>query len=153
MQQTVSNDDRIGLLADRAAVIDVVTLYATALDVKDWAALASLFTPDATWEFVGGAERLTGPEAITSRISAVLRPLQVTQHLLGNHVVRLNGDTAEHTCYFQAQHVRRDGEKYLGAGRYDDRLVRTPEGWRFTYRRLTSMWNEGNVSVIAPEQP
>jgi hypothetical protein len=63
----------------------------------------------------------------------------------------VHGDEAEHTCYDQAQHVRLglpDGEQFLGGGRYNDRLRRTPDGWRFTYRRITSVWSEGNPAVI-----
>ena len=55
-------------------------------------------------------------------------------------------------CYYQAQHVRLGlpgGEKFLGGGRYDDRLRRTPDGWRFTHRRITSVWSEGNPAVIS----
>jgi SnoaL-like domain len=74
-----------------------------------------------------------------------------THHLTGNHVAAVHDDHAEHTCYYQAQHVRLglpDGEKFLGAGRYDDRLRRTPDGWRFTHRRITSVWSDGNPAVI-----
>jgi hypothetical protein len=63
------------------------------------------------------------------------------------------GDEAEHTCYYQAQHVRLGlpgGEKFLAGGRYDDRLRRTRDGWRFTYRGITSIWTEGNPAAITP---
>ncbi|MBO2451087.1 nuclear transport factor 2 family protein [Actinomadura barringtoniae] len=59
------------------------------------------------------------------------------------------GDEATHTCYVQAQHVRSDGAKYLGAGRYADRLRRTGDGWRFSHRVLMSMWSEGDPSVVS----
>jgi len=86
---------------------------------------------------------------VVERIRATLEPLALTQHLYGNHVVVVDGDEATHTCYVQAQHVRDDGAKYLGAGRYADRLRRTEAGWRFSHRVLTSMWNEGDPSVVA----
>jgi hypothetical protein len=63
----------------------------------------------------------------------------------------VHGDEAGHTCYYQAQHVRLGlpaGEKFLSGGRYDDRLRRTADGWRFTHRRITSVWSEGNPAVI-----
>jgi hypothetical protein len=41
-----------------------------------------------------------------------------------------------------------DGEKFPGEGRYHDRLRRTPGGRRFTHRRITSVWSEGNPVVI-----
>ena len=86
-----------------------------------------------------------------ARISASLERFDATHHLNGNHVAAVRGDEAEHTCYYQAQHVRLGlpgGEKFLGGGRYDNRLRRTPDGWRFTHRRITSVWSEGNPAVI-----
>ena len=40
-------------LADRAAIVDAVISYATALDTRDWERLGSLFTDDACWEYSG----------------------------------------------------------------------------------------------------
>ena len=138
-------------LADRAAIVDAVIAYATALDTRDWATLGSLFTDDARWEYAGSGERLSGPDAIVARISGSLERFDATHHLNGNHVAAVDGDEAEHTCYYQAQHVRRGlpgGEKFLSGGCYDDRLRRTPDGWQFTHRRITSVWSEGNPAVI-----
>jgi 3-phenylpropionate/cinnamic acid dioxygenase small subunit len=140
-------------LADRAEIIDVVIAYATALDTRNWAALGALFTDDACWEYSASGERLRGPGAIVARISASLARFDATHHLNGNHVAAVHGDEAEHTCYYQAQHVRLGlpgGEKFLGGGRYDDRLRRTPDGWRLTRRTIISVWSEGNPAVIAP---
>jgi 3-phenylpropionate/cinnamic acid dioxygenase small subunit len=140
-------------LADRAAVLDVVAAYAYTLDTKDWTGFGALFTDDAAWVYEAMLGRLDGRTAIMTTISESLRPLDATQHLNGNHVVTVHGDEADHTCYFQAQHLRRgapDGELYTAGGRYDDRLRRTPDGWRFTYRELTALWSQGNLGVFQP---
>jgi ketosteroid isomerase-like protein len=138
-------------LADRAAILDVVIAYATALDTRDWEALAGLFTEDARWEYRASGEQVHGAQAIAARIRPALEHLDATQHFNGNHVIAVHGDEAEHTCYYHAQHVRRglpDGELYLGAGRYEDHLHRTPAGWRLTDRVLISIWGEGNPAVL-----
>ena len=138
-------------LADRAAIMDAVIAYATAVDTRDWERLGALFTADACWEYSGSGERLSGPDKIVARISSSVERFDATHHLNGNHVTAVQGDEAEHTCYFQAQHVRLGlpgGEKFLAAGRYDDRLRHTPDGWRFTYRRITSVWTDGNPAMI-----
>lgn len=147
MSSTATQD-----LTDRAGIVDTVLAYATAVDTRDWATLRTLFTEDACWEYPASGERQSGPAAIVARITASIERLDATQHLNGNHVATLRGDEADHTCYFHAQHVRRglpDGEHFLAAGRYDDQLRRTPDGWRFTRRRITSVWTEGNLAVIA----
>ena len=42
------------------------------------------------------------------------------------------------------------GDNYIIAGRYDDRVVRTPDGWRIAHRVLTVDWTEGNPAVVRP---
>lgn len=41
-----------------------------------------------------------------------------------------------------------DGEKFPAGGRCDDRLRRTPDGWRFTGRLIISVWTDGNPATI-----
>ena len=137
---------------DRAAIVDVVVAYATALDTKDWKMLGEVFTEDASWEYSGSDEPLRGRDAIVARLGAGVERYDAPRHLDGNHVAVVHGDEAEHTCYFQAQHVRRglpDGETILVGGRYDDRLRRTPDGWRLTHREVTKVWSQGNPTVSA----
>jgi len=138
-------------LIDRAAVLDVVVAYATALDTRDWAGLESLFTDDAEVDYGPSVGAAHGPQAIAAVLRRTLEHLDATQHLMGNSVVRVSGDEASHTGYVQGQHVRRGvpgGDLYLVAGRYEDRLRRTPDGWRFTYRTLVRSWSQGNRAVV-----
>ena len=41
----------------------------------------------------------------------------------------------------------RAGRTYIMAGRYEDHLVRTPDGWRIADRTLTIDWTEGNPDI------
>ncbi len=94
-----------GQSSDQQAVVDVCVRYAYALDGKDWAALRGCFLPDVTSEYHGVGE-LTRYQPIEDLCRRALEPLEASQHLLGNHLVELNGDEARHVCYFQAEHVR-----------------------------------------------
>lgn len=138
--------------ADIADIVDLTIAYCWALDEHDWAALHRVFLPDAEAELGAGIER--GIEAIVARVSAVLAPLDASQHLVTNHQVRLDGDRAECRCYFQAQHVRRaaeGGRNFLVGGRYEDEVVRTADGWRIARRRLVPIWRDGNPAVVRPD--
>jgi ketosteroid isomerase-like protein len=146
------NSRKIQETADRLDILELMAHYATALDTKNWEMLGSLFTDDACWEYTGTGTRQQGPAGIVGWLRRVVGPLEVTQHLNGNHVVRLHGDEAEHSCYYHAQHIRLglpDGEQYIGAGRYEDLLRRSPDGWRFVRRTATTMWNSGNPAVTS----
>ena len=135
---------------ERLEIIDTVTAYATAVDTRDWPLFASLFTADAVWEYPLAGERHSGPAAILARIQPSIERLDATQHFVSNHVVAVEADTARHTCYFLAQHLR-DGGRFLAAGRYEDELRRVDGAWRIAARTLTSTWTEGDPAVVSPK--
>jgi len=147
MSESISRD--LAILMDERNIVAVVTRYCRALDTKDWALLGTVFLGDATAE-LGNPLRLEGVDAIVDRIRTALENLDDCQHLVGNHEVVVDGDSAMHRCYLQAQHVRHaatGGPNYIVGGRYEDRLSRTPDGWRIAHRTLVVMWTEGNVVV------
>jgi 3-phenylpropionate/cinnamic acid dioxygenase small subunit len=138
-------------LRDKQAIAEVCHRYALALDARDWAALRTCFTADATG-YYRDQNPSQGYEAIETRIRNALAPLSSTQHLIGNVLVTLAGDEADSVCYLQAQHVRPGtdgGDTFIIAGRYLDRFARTPDGWRIAQRRLETIWTDGNPAVTA----
>lgn len=137
-------------LVDEAAIREVCTRYATALDDRNWELLSTCFTKDAVTVYEGIGE-CTGYDAIEELCRNSLIPLSRTQHLLGNFASEVDGDKATAQCYLQAQHVREGtegGDKFILAGRYTDRLVRSEDGWRISWRRLETWWTDGNPAVI-----
>lgn len=145
----VVNTDEMN--ADEKAIIDLTIAYTWALDTKQFDELRDVFTPDATGMLHGVA--CADADAIIARISGALIPLDVTQHLIGNHQVRIDGDTATCRCQLHSQHLRRGtegGETYVIGGTYDDRLVRTADGWRISHRTMAESWHSGNRAVVRP---
>lgn len=139
----------LAMLLDERNIVAVVTRYCRALDTKDWALLGTVFLADATADLASPSQ-LEGVDAIVGRIRTALENLDDSQHLVGNHEVVVDGDSATHRCYLQAQHVRHaatGSPNYIVAGRYEDRLSRTPDGWRIAHRALVVMWTEGNIVV------
>lgn len=137
-------------LADERAIVALTVAYCWALDTGDYERLRDVFAPDATARL---GEECAGIDAIIARVARALDPLDDSQHMVANHEVRLDGDRATCRCYFQAQHVRRaapGGPNYMVAGRYEDDLERTPDGWRIRRRTLVPMWTEGNLAVVRP---
>lgn len=138
-------------MADRLAITDLTIAYCWALDTKDWDGLDRVFAVDVTAELA--SPLLHGVEAIKARVARALEPLDDSQHIVTNHQIVIDGDQASCRCYLHAQHVRRGvegGDNYVIGGRYEDTMVRTPDGWRIAHRRLVSMWREGNVAVLHP---
>ena len=146
------SDADLQTLLDERDIVALAARYCRALDTKDWPLLSEVFLPDATAE-LGSPVLLEGLDAIRHRIRTALEFLDDSQHLVGNHEVTVDHDAGTHRCYLQAQHIREvpDGSpNYMIAGRYEDRVQRTPQGWRIAHRTLTVMWSEGNLSVVRP---
>lgn len=142
--------DRLQELEDRADIGEVLTRYCSALDNRDWKGLESVFTTDAICDY-GALGNPHGAAEIASLISSTIGDLDATQHLIGNVTVSVDGDMATADCYLISQHIRAGapgGDHYLLGGRYSDRLVRTPEGWRIAHRTLHRMWTTGNRDVV-----
>ena len=141
-------------LADRLDIVDVAIRYATALDTKNWLLLSEVFTPDGALA-AGPIGEVQGPTAIATAVARVLEGL-TTQHLNGNHVVSILGDSATHKSYLVARHVRPEMPGinwYVVAGTYSDRLVRTEQGWRIAHRRLDVTWTDGNLDAHSGAAP
>jgi len=152
MSAPSESDATLQALLDERDIVALAARYCRALDTKNWALLSEVFLPDATAE-LGAPPILEGRDAIRQRIKTALEYLDDSQHLVGNHEVTVSGDTGTHRCYLQAQHIRvvADGSPtYMIAGRYEDRVQRTQDGWRIAHRTLTVMWSEGNLSVVRP---
>ena len=74
------------------------------LDTKQVDGLRDVFTPEAT-ALLRGVE-CNGVDEIMARIGGAILRLDATQHLISNHQVAVDGDTATHRCQLHSQHVR-----------------------------------------------
>jgi hypothetical protein len=138
-------------LADRQAIVDLTIAYSYALDDRRFDDLDDVFVADATAEL---GWPLQGRQAIKDRVRDALVPLDASQHLVATHRVQLDGDQATGRCYLQAQHVRAGaagGSQFMVGGCYEDRYVRTPDGWRIAHRALVVLWTDGNPAVLNRE--
>lgn len=140
------------LLLAKARIDELLVSYATALDNRDWALLEQCFVEDAQVTYLGRSP-LEGRQAVIDYCRTALSRFELTQHLVGNHAVELGDQSAEATSYVRAEHIlHRDGERcrWSLGGRYEDRLVRTGQGWRIAERALIHLWDETTCTPIDP---
>ncbi|HYL50580.1 MAG TPA: nuclear transport factor 2 family protein [Acidimicrobiia bacterium] len=137
-------------LADRAEIHDVIVRYGWAIDTKDWALLDSCFTGDAHVDYSSNPGGKAGPYGeVRGWLEKVMSAFPVTQHLMANIDVTLDGDVARvRTMVTNPQGAAtREGELhffFVGA-RYDDDFVRTDAGWKIARRVETTLWFEGSL--------
>lgn len=142
-------------IPDRDAIVEVVNRYTYGLDERDWTLLDHVFAPDAVGRY-GGSESalLEGRETIVAAIRSFLDGCGPTQHLLGNHVVKIQGDEASAWCKARVYHYgageRASLTPYECFGVYSDRLIRTAEGWRITDRSFDVQHEVGDIAILQP---
>jgi 3-phenylpropionate/cinnamic acid dioxygenase small subunit len=137
-------------LSDRAEIHDVIVRYGWAIDTKDWDLLDTCFTADAYVDYSSNPGGKEGPYTqIRSWLEKMMSAFPVTQHLMSNIDVQLDGDRATaRTMVTNPQGAAtRDGPLhfFFVGGRYDDEFVRTADGWRIAKRVETTLWFQGSL--------
>jgi len=135
-------------ISDRIEIDDLLIRYTVAIDQKDWELLDTVYTPDAKVDYTeSGGIKGEYPE-VRAWLAKALAPFTMTQHLISNSVVNLDGDTATaRTMVFNPMGTD-DGKGglnlfYVGAW-YVDELVRTADGWRIAERYEEKAFMQSN---------
>jgi hypothetical protein len=137
---------------DLPAIVNVINLYGLAMDTQRWALFDEIFTADVAVDF-GPGSQWSDREAFKRDFGAYHAPFDSTQHVMANHVVKVDGDAAQAFTYGFWRLIRRGmegGDFWEGTGWYDDALVRTAEGWRISRRACKVVWWGGNALVNQP---
>jgi len=114
----------------------LTTRFALLNDAGDWDAVAAMFTQDGRFIRPAGGDAVVGREAI--RASFASRPARKSCHLITNIVVDVvSADEAISRCTLLL-YAAPAGENTAASpaliGGFHDKLLRTPDGWRFAER-------------------
>jgi len=125
-------------IADRIEIDDLLTRYATALDAKDWDLFSTCFTPDAFIDYTAAGGIKGALAEVRQWLAEVMAGFPMTQHLVTNRDVRVEGDSAIcRSCLFNPMGLP-DGDNglvvFFDGGYYRDKMIRTAEGWRIAER-------------------
>ncbi len=136
------DENKLQMLLDRMVITDVSTRYAAGVDMRDKELYRSCFVDEIKIDFSSmgmGEAMMMNADVWVDQAFTMISNYQSTQHIITNHDININGDEAASIAYVQAQHFNADNYFTLG-GYYTNKLVRTPDGWRISELKLTSMW-------------
>lgn len=150
-------------ISDRLALGQLMVEYVEAIDAKDWDALDAVFTPDAhlDYESSGGPEGKGDYPTIRAWLQKSLAMFPMTQHLIGQSRITIDGDTAQCRTMFNnpmGVPVNDDGiydESGTGlhiftvGGIYEDTCVRTPDGWKISQKVEHHLFTDGSFPPFA----
>jgi SnoaL-like domain len=143
--------NRLQRLCDERDIQRALTLFARAMDDRDWTAMANILAVDAEGDF--GTGRLSASAAIIELIRGYLDNCGPTQHLLGNVVIDVDGDTAVSRAYTRDVHLRSDADpsvRFYTLGDYHDTWLRTAEEtWCLTERVKANRAHVGPLDIFS----
>lgn len=133
-EEKLSLEDRITRLEDIHEIGQLRARYCQALDDGQWDDLADTFTDDGAFVGLSTARGRTEMLEFFPRLNA--STVTSWWHFSSNETVELDGDTAAGTTWLLQPCVV-NGESQIAAGRYEDTMIRMPQGWRFKERRVS----------------
>lgn len=136
---------------DHLAVARALYTYASAIDRRDWDECRSVLHDPIEIDFAGydgGGSAQFAADFWVAGIKTRMEPL-ITQHLLANPIVEIDGDQASCRLALRATYQDGDGERFEVGGTYDNRLRRHGAEWRITALRLHIDWAEGRRQILA----
>lgn len=139
--------DRFSKLCDERDVERALNLFARAMDERDWATMADILDEDAEGDF--GTGRLVGRAAIIDTIRGYLDACGPTQHLLGNVIVDVDGDSAATKAYIRDVHLNLGADpstRFYTIGDYHDAWRRRADGSWCLIERVKA--NRGFVGTL-----
>lgn len=134
-----SLQEQVQHLIDRQQIHDAIIDFARAADRLDRELYESACHPDVVLDygfFLGGRE-----EFYDWMEKMLIEQRHSTQHLLGNHAVEIDSDTAHAETYFLNSSVIKQGKPFgMTGGRYIDQLARHEGGWAIIKRVALTDW-------------
>ncbi len=130
--------------------------YFRSIDTKDWEALATVFAPDAVFDFgaatidpidtdpsVQGPEPVAGCDAIVAAVSRMLTGVQSVHHGHIPEIEITSATTATGLWPMEdvIRHPHADPPRggFTGYGHYDETYVKLDIGWRIATSKLTRL--------------
>lgn len=141
------DDARLANWVDKQECTELVYRLARAIDRCDADLVRQVFHPDATDDH--GGFKGTASDFVPW-VMEVLNTMTRTQHMIGNVLIELAGDTAYGESYFIAHHTIPGAEGaatfMIAAGRYLDRFERREGEWRIAHRGAVYDWSSTAAS-------
>ncbi|MEM7797895.1 MAG: nuclear transport factor 2 family protein [Chloroflexota bacterium] len=131
-------------------IIDTVNQMAFAADSHDWIRCRQRFADEVFVDYTsmaGGEPASIPADALIDSWKGLLPGFTATQHLLGTHVVEVDGNSAECLANFQATHIL-DDQTWLLGGRYHFRLQMKGSRWQIAAITMTALWSVGDQATL-----
>ncbi|HQQ63676.1 MAG TPA: nuclear transport factor 2 family protein [Pseudomonadales bacterium] len=157
---TMSESQHLARLVAIEEIKQLKYAYLRHLDLKEWDAVATLFTRDVVSTYSDGHHSYNGRDEVVGFLSSALSHKRiVTKHQVHHPEITFNDALTEAKGIWYLTDavintVSRDPAKHFciaGTAFYDERYVKTPEGWRIAaigYKRVYEETTTRNPGLV-----
>lgn len=135
-------DPRLQEMLDHHEITRVLAEYCHGCDRGDVEHMGSVYWPDS-WDDHGHL-KTDGPDFARRMSAQIARDTQTLTHLLGQSLIKVDGDEAGAETYFiaVARAAREDGTQLCNqlGGRFVDKLERREGQWKIKHRIVVRDW-------------
>ena len=137
-------EQRLQAMEDHKELLELKARYCNCVDggwghrSNDGAAVAALFVENGVWDLSPHGPRAQGRAAIQAAVDS-FATLPFIIHNVMNPIIRIEGDaaTGQWHAIFCMNEPENPAAHSLSFAIYDERYVRTGEGWRFEVMKIT----------------
>lgn len=138
-------------LLEEREIYRTLVAIARAMDQRDWAAIEHLAAEDMNSDL--GLGEQAGREAFIACMRSFLDACGPTQHLLGNVLIEIDGDTATSEAYVSDMHVGagdKSDSTFRTLGDYHDKWRKVDGSWHLVHRTKINHAHVGSFAVLGP---
>lgn len=141
------------MIEDDMAIRDLVYRYADAVCRRDEAAWADTWADDGLW-CLPGAPAARGKEAIVALWVGAMAGFPFVAQIVNYGTLQIDGDRASGRWYLTENIKFVDGGGMHNIGTYQDKYVKTADGWKFSERHYAILYNdEGKGDMSGTSNP
>ena len=144
-------------VSDRVAVSEVLDDYARGVDSKDWDLVVSVCTDDAVLDYTAFGGPKGAAQEVVDWIAGSVTNCAMTQLHITNRHITIDGDDAVCVAELFAPMGMASDEGKMAllftGGSYNDRLRRTPDGWKIATRTFEKAWMASGPEATGPSGP
>ena len=134
---------------EREKIVELICRFGVAIDQRNWNKFRALFANSVEFDYssIGDVSSVLNPDEIVENARGIFEGFEATQHVITNHQIEVEGDTANCLAYIRAMHILPNdkGEPWFEiGGYYSGKLVRVESDWKIKCWRFSVYWSRGN---------
>lgn len=134
-------------MSDQQEITDLVARYADGVNRKDKETWRAIWAEDGKYSLSGGLKK-DSRDAIIELFAQSMESVESMVQLVHNGTVEIDGDSGTGRWYISEQQMLGEDKNFFVIGVYQDRYIRTKDGWKFAERHLDLLHRQKHGSEM-----